>query len=219
MKRKNGFTLIELLVVVAIIAVLISILLPALANARESARKAVCQANLKQIGIFESLYIQENNEVVPPALLGPAHWWVPSLSNFCQIITGSNPWLVVEDTAGCPRANLVNCPSANWPQAGYARYQIEYGRSYGCGDEWDAPLLKLGQVINPWEKVSMVDVNWYVLGSFWRVRGDSMYSGYFWGNAIAWLHGEQANFLFLDGHVAAHGRKTPAGKWFWPRKE
>jgi len=47
----TGFTLIELLVVIAIIALLAALLLPAVSSARESGRRAVCQGNLRQIGV------------------------------------------------------------------------------------------------------------------------------------------------------------------------
>ena len=51
MRGPRAFTLIELLVVIAIIALLIGILLPALSSARNSARTAICQSNLRQLGI------------------------------------------------------------------------------------------------------------------------------------------------------------------------
>ena len=53
---RSGFTLIELLVVIAIIALLIGILLPALGSARGAARLAICQSNMKQLGIAMNTY-------------------------------------------------------------------------------------------------------------------------------------------------------------------
>ena len=64
------FTLIELLIVVAIIAILISLLLPALSSARLTAKKAVCAANLRELGTSTQVYISSNNGYVYPRMQG-----------------------------------------------------------------------------------------------------------------------------------------------------
>ncbi len=61
MSRRRGFTLIELLVVIAIIALLMSIMMPALQRVKKQARMTACLANLKNWGLFFSLYCQDND--------------------------------------------------------------------------------------------------------------------------------------------------------------
>jgi len=66
MKRKNAgqaFTLIELLVVIAIIAILAAILFPVFQKVRENARRASCASNLNQLGLAETQYTQDADEL------------------------------------------------------------------------------------------------------------------------------------------------------------
>jgi prepilin-type N-terminal cleavage/methylation domain-containing protein len=62
----RAFTLIELLVVIAIIAILAAILLPVLDKAKQRSQTADCLNNMKQLQVCYRMYVDDNNDYLPP---------------------------------------------------------------------------------------------------------------------------------------------------------
>ncbi len=98
-RRKAAFTLIELLVVIGIIALLISMLLPAMTAARRAGNAVVCKSNLRQIGTFLVIYLNDNSgHLFPVDVLEN-----PSLP-LNPVATAANPVVNIPKTFG-----------TNWP--------------------------------------------------------------------------------------------------------
>ncbi len=109
----RGFTLIELLVVIAIIAILAALLLPSLAAAKRNGQRAVCLSNLKQIGLYFSIYLSDQNDCFPdrrdlkgslPGGYMPWGTWPPS--------DPRAGWLAQEFASDNPSTTVWSCPTA-----------------------------------------------------------------------------------------------------------
>ena len=88
---KRCFTLIELLVVIAIIAILAALLLPALSTAKNMAKSIQCASNMKQIGIVNASYADDNNSRLP----NPA---------------GGFGWDILLYPDSVPNTKIMSCP-------------------------------------------------------------------------------------------------------------
>jgi prepilin-type N-terminal cleavage/methylation domain-containing protein len=200
----SGFTLVELLVVIAIIAILAALLFPVLARAREQARKAVCQSNLRQIGLAFFMYVGDYDGRFPsngdPRFWMGRRWrWpVQPYMAFPGQMLGGNPYA----SSGF-RPQILVCPSdptaaTSWDATsyGYAAcfyYPPAVVNSMTVADltsanPWCAPYASgrsLAEVAYPSQKVLVAE---------WLDNHESGKYGWW-----AWDGAREA--LFADGHV------------------
>jgi prepilin-type N-terminal cleavage/methylation domain-containing protein/prepilin-type processing-associated H-X9-DG protein len=96
----RAFTLVELLVTIAVIALLAAMLMPALGRGKESGRVAVCQGNLRQIGLALQMYVDDSKNIMPKMYDRP----VVGASNDLQTID-----IVLAGPLGSKQ--VLRCPS------------------------------------------------------------------------------------------------------------
>jgi len=135
LKQLKGFTLVELLVVIAIISVLAAILFPVFAQAKLAAKGTVCLSNLKQLGLAESLYLQDWDDQFQPAYR--------STINDDGDPTGgqfTKPYLKSAQVMFCPTRSDQGCETSSNPSGKC------YGYGFNCGfyNQWDDGIGLLG---------------------------------------------------------------------------
>lgn len=163
-KHRQAFTLIELLVVISIVTLLIAILLPALKQARTTARGLKCLTNLRQIGVAQFMYLNENNEGFP---------WAFDIGNsYKHQYTKVYMRYLNDDN------QVVTCANASWQNqtAAYWQYACNPAIMWRSGSS-GRPNSKLRDIGRDSEVIAFIDS---ALSSATNPQANSF--GKFWDN-------------------------------------
>ncbi len=197
-------------------------LLPTLSKARERARTALCASNLKQIILAWRMYLEDYNEILPPARdsyyrftglkendPGVAYGssWVYIMRNHLNMPDyPSGYWAIVPEKY---RNGILKCPSMRvgiyWDFGVHYGMPICYIGGYCPSWGWDpVPYFKYPQIKYPSRQIVFCDSCYSGYGGSVVVRNNEFAIGDEISNGRVHIRHNgnyTANFAFADGHV------------------
>ena len=186
-RTQRAFTLVELLVVISIIGLLIGIMVPAMAKARKSAARTMCAANLRQVGLAVTAYLNETNDTffyfgvtnVPSVLPGTPTFWGILLDYGAK-----NP-----EVFRCPADKPRNFQEEREPPNEGKRYYDSEGSSYQFNDMLvGRKMAEIAKWLRDNMHLTVAENQLWLAKDFQGFHAKK-------GEAFA------ANYLYADGHV------------------
>ncbi len=172
--KQNGFTLIELLVVISIIALLMAMTLPVTTLARGLAKQATCKSNLHSIGWAFRMYLDDNDNKMPPATYLPS----ANYDNKPPITKFLNMYLKEPRIFKCPADQGIK-----YPDQGKSYFQME-GSSYGYEERLGGKPVSASWMARRGEN----EINIHVMYDYEPFHGPAGKPG-------------SKSYLYADGHV------------------